>query len=374
MHDSKNIKIDEYLEQSILYGLVCEWEHAARSLDGHYRQAIRRPSFSLGDMKSKLGRWSGSKNEIRLSRDLVLNHSWDSVREVLLHEMAHQFACQVFGAWYEKSHGPTFRKACDILRADPKASGSYAPLDERILSETHDESDKILVRIKKLMALAQSRNKHEAEAAMIKAHQLIAKYNVDLLERKERRNYVSIFIGDPALRHFREEYHLAGLIQDYYFVEGIWVPAYVIAKGKMGRVLEISGTESNVRMADYVHAFVCHFTDSSWSKYNKGKKLGRYRKSDFAVGIIEGFRSKLEAQHEENGAPEQTHALVKIRDPLLAEYLHYRYPRLRSFRRNGSSQDDDIYNDGIQVGKKLVIAKGITDTGESGRYLEGPLN
>ena len=232
---------------------------------------------------------------------------------------------------------------------------------------------KILERVAKLLELARDpANRHEAEAAMIKAHQLVAKYNIDLLARNKRRNYVSFFIGIPALRHFREEYQLASLIQDFYFVEGIWVSAYVVAKCKMGRVLEISGTESNVRMADYVHAFVCRFIDSSWLKYNKDKKLGRYRKSDFAVGIIEGFRSKLETQHEKEEQSEQTYAIVKAKDPLLADYLRDRYPRLRSFRRNGSSQDDDIYNDGIRVGKKLVIARGITDSGESGKYLEGP--
>ena len=375
MYDPENMRLEEELGRNILRGLACEWENARCVLAVNYKKALRRPAFSLGNSKSKLGHWSGTRNEIRLSKDLVFNHSWDSVREVLLHEMAHQFACQVFGAWHETSHGPSFQKACGILRADPKASGSYPPLDERIASESHDGGDKILIRIKKLMALAQSQNKHEAEAAMIKAHQLVAKYNVDLLARNEKRHYVSIFIGPPALRHFREEYHLASLIQDFWFVEGIWVSAYVVAKGKMGRVLEISGTAENVRMADYVHAFVCHFIDSMWMKYDSKKKLGRYRKSDFAVGIIEGFRSKLESEHAgESDQPDQTYALVKAGDALLAEYIHYRYPRLRSFRRNGSSQDDDVYNAGIRVGKKLVIAKGITDSGESGRYLEGASN
>ena len=113
-----------------------------------------------------------------------------------------------------------------------------------------------MLRIKKLMALAQSQNQHEAEAAMAKAHQLIGKYNVDLLTHEENRDFVSVFVGKPALRHFREEYALARLLTDFYFVFGIWMPAYVVDKGKMGSVLEISGTVQNTKIAHYVYDFV----------------------------------------------------------------------------------------------------------------------
>ncbi len=113
-----------------------------------------------------------------------------------------------------------------------------------------------MTRIKKLLALAESSNAHEAEAAMMKAHELIAKYNIDLINTNERREFMSIFLGKPALRHWREDYHLAGLIQDFYFVQGIWVPAYVVDKEKMGRVLELSGTARNLKIAEYVLEFV----------------------------------------------------------------------------------------------------------------------
>ncbi len=66
-------------------------------------------------------------------------------------------------------------------------------------------------------------------------------------------------------------------------------------KGKMGRVLEISGVVQNLKIAEYVHDFIGQFIDAQWRKYNQGKRLNRYRKTDFAVGIIEGFRDKLES-------------------------------------------------------------------------------
>ena len=113
------------------------------------------------------------------------------------------------------------------------------------------------------MSLAKSTNRHEAEAAMTKAHDLMRKYNIDLLNKSSHRNFVSMFIGSPALRHHREEYHLANLLQKYYFVQGLWVSSYVLAKEKMGRVFEISGVPENVKIASYVYDFVKHTIDST---------------------------------------------------------------------------------------------------------------
>jgi len=361
MASQKRVSIQEELERRILHGLAWEWKTAHWVLSPSHKKPMRIPLFSLRDMTGRLGYWSCERREISLSRDLVLNHSWDAVCEVLLHEMAHQFAEEVLGAHGEPPHGPTFLKACDLLRANPRASGKYRPLHERIAHELPSQEDKIMLRVKKLMALAESKNQHEAELAMAKAHELIGKHNLDLMARKEKRDFVSFFVGKPALRRFREDYHLAGLLQDFYFIYGLWVPAYVLDKGKMGRVLEISGTLHNTRIACYVHDFVQHFISSQWREYNQDKGLNRYRKTDFAVGIIEGFRSKLEGKDDGENRAVHERGLIKLQDPLLLEYAAHRYPHTASFRRGVSSQDDNILGDGMMVGKKMVISQGITE-------------
>jgi hypothetical protein len=218
------------------------------------------------------------------------------------------------------------------------------------------------LRIKKLMSLAESGNRHEAEAAMAKAHDLMKKYNLQLLAQSRAPDYISIFVGAPALRHFRESYYIANLLQDYYFVEGLWVSAYVLAKGKMGRVLEISGTRRNIKIASYVYDFVNRYIDSQWEAYKNGRKLNRHRKSDFAVGLVEGFSNKLARhQHDQKtGTSTNTRALAKLNDPLLGEYMAHRYPHTRSFSRRTVNHDTGILEDGFKAGEKMVISKGIT--------------
>ncbi len=354
-------RIREELERRILHGIACEWEETLWILDSPYKDLIRKPLFSLRDMQRKWGYWSRERREISLARNLVLNHPWDAVREVLLHEMAHQFAEEVLGADNESPHGPNFHRACYLLRANPEASGNHRPLYERISHKLLGSEDKIMLRVKKLMALAESQNKHEADAAMAKAHELIAKYHLDLMVRDENRDFVSVFLGKPALRHFREEYALAALLTDFYFVYGIWLSAYVVDKGKMGTVLEISGTTRNIKLAYYVYDFVQQSIDSQWDEYNKDKGLNRYRKTDFAMGIIGGFRSKLKSQTERKRKVRNKRALIKVEDPLLQQYVEYRYPYTRSFQRGISNQDDTVLRDGTELGKKLVLSKGITE-------------
>ncbi len=360
--------ISEKLERRIVHGLYCEWKTALYMLKPEFRTRMKIPLFSLSDMKKRLGYWSTQKREISLSRSFVLNHPWDSVRDVLLHEMAHQFASEVLNAHGEPAHGSKFKEACHLLRANPKASGNYKTIRDEISEGSSDAEDRILLRIQKLMALAESPNDHEADAAMAKSRELITKYNIDLLQTNQQRDYKTFFIGTPSLRHFREEYHLADLLVTFYFVRGIWVSAYVIGKGKMGKVLEISGTPKNLKIAEYVYEFVKHFISSRWKEYNTGKGYNRYRKTDFAVGIISGFRQKLEHQ-DSDGKISKRFSLVNVNDPSLQSYFDYRYPHTQRLTRRSSIPHDEIMKDGMALGRKMVISKGIAEPSSDRTFL-----
>ncbi|MEW6441022.1 MAG: DUF2786 domain-containing protein, partial [bacterium] len=360
-------------ERRLLRGLAFEWEAALWVLRLPHRQAMRRPLFSLGDMKKRWGVWDRERREISISRDLVHGHSWDSVREVLHHEMAHQLADEVLGSDGQPAHGPAFQQACRLLRANPRASASWQPLDERILRQGTSGPAKRLVRVKKLLALAESPDRHEAEAAMAKAHELMARYNLDLVEQRLPRDFVTAFAGKPRIRHPAEDYHLANLLQEFYFVRCMWVPAYVLDRDRSGRVLEISGTPQNVRLAGYVFDFVRGFVECQWSAYNRERKLHRARRTDFAIGILRGFRSRLIAQQQERAAAGtgKGAALIVLKDPLLEEHMAYMYPRVTTVRRGPSRQDRRVLDAGFRAGQELVIHQGIEERGGArGRLLK----
>ena len=364
-----NVQFQADLERRLLLGLSREWETALWLLDDTHRGLMKRPLFSLADMNSRWGCWDRSRNEIIISRKLALEYPWDSVREVLHHEMAHQLADRIKAGGNETAHGPAFQEACLLLRANPKASGSYLPLKDRYFQNRISGNDRILIRIRKLMALSQSGNKHEAESAMIKAHDLMTRYNVDLIRRDKSRDFVSVFVGQPALRHTRDVYHLANLLTDFYFVQGMWVSTWVASREKMGRVLEITGTPENIVTAEYVYYFVKNHINTQWSRYNKEKNLTRHRKTDFASGIIEGFRGRLESRPAAVSESRAAGQIVKIIDPRLASHVRYRYPHTRTYHSTVSSQDERVLEDGRKIGRKLVISRGITKNSKTGRPL-----
>jgi hypothetical protein len=357
------------LERRILHGLACEWQATVDALEPSLQRQLRMPLFRLGGMATRLGQYTSGRNEICLGRAFAMKHPWHAVLEVLRHEMAHQIADRVLSGRDEKPHGPAFREACRLLRIDPAASARYQPIDREREGDPAAVNDRILMRVQKLLALAESGNRHEAEAAMAKAHLLLMKYNIDRIRSHAPREYGSVFLGVPALRHFREAYHLAALIQDYYFVQGIWVSSYVLSKGKMGKVLEISGTRSNIDIAAYVYDYIHNYIDRHWRRYNRHRRLNRYRKTDFAIGVIEGFREKM-ADGKQRAASSEERSLVRIGDSGLALYMRFRYPFTRTFRRQAANQDDQVIGRGMDAGRRLVISRGITTSEKSGRMLE----
>ena len=356
----KSTAIQSSFENQVIRGLIAEWENACWLLPPSLRQSIRRPLFSIRAMPHRLGCWNPAKREIILSSELVSKHGWDDVKDVLLHEMAHQVAHEGLAGAKETGHGSSFKQVCRFLSANPRASGTYPTLHERLnQGDPLDYNDRMVIRIRKLMALAESSNPNEAHAAMRKAFDLIRRHNIDLISHGQDQCYTSIFLGRPRLRHFREAYHLAHLLQDFYFVQGVWSQAWVLEKGRMGRVLEISGSVQNVQIAEYVHASVRRYIDNTWADYCQDKKLNRYRKTDFAVGVIAGFRSTLQQASISTQQVNDAGLPMCVDDKALTRYLARRYPHLRSFSRKGPSHDAQVLSDGTQCGKKLVVSKGI---------------
>ncbi|BCS95945.1 hypothetical protein DSLASN_15770 [Desulfoluna limicola] len=359
MTENNTRPLSAELERRLLHGLHLEWESARDCNPDPRIRSLIPPLFALNEARGTLALWNSKRREISFSSHFLSHHPWDAVREVLLHEMAHQAASEIFHAKDEPPHGPSFRSACDILGANPKASGSYPNLRERLAMDTASSDDAITQRIHKLFALAQSSNPHESEAALSKARLLMEKYRVDTLDaRTPLDEYTTIFLGKPALRHHRESYALANLLTEHYFVRCIWAMACVLDKEKMGRVLEVSGARSHVLMAEYVYHFILNTIDRSWQEIERegGNKRGRYRKSDFAEGLVQGFSQKLRAEKEKR----DTSLLpVLVEDPVLEAYIGRRYPRVVTRTRRVRHADAHLISKGKEAGKRMTIRPGV---------------
>ena len=143
-------------ERALLNALVHSWNTLNGTL---FRGALRPPVLTLVDGR-RLGFWQRDTRTLALGRGLVADASWPVVVEVLKHEMAHQYVDEVLGITDETPHGPAFRQVCERIGADPRAAGRPAA----------DEEPAAIRKVRKLLALAQSANRNEAEAAARAAH------------------------------------------------------------------------------------------------------------------------------------------------------------------------------------------------------------
>jgi hypothetical protein len=347
------------LEGALLRALGRTWEEINQN---HFAGRMRRPVIALDQTSGRLGRWDGERRTLGLSRALVLDQSWATVREVLKHEIAHQFVDEVLGVRDQSAHGPAFASICQRFGIDGRASGLPA-LNEGSRTAT---GEPVLRRIARLLALAGSPNLHEAEAAMRQAQRLMLKYNIDAVTSAAIRGYGFRHLGAPLPRIDAARQILAGILGDHFFVEVIWVPSYDPRTGREGRVLEVCGSPANLEVAAWVHDFLLETGQRLWREHQQREGIrGDRDRRRFLLGVMMGFRTKL----EEATATSRQEGLIWQGDPELTTYLRQRYPRRSSGGRIGY-ETDTAYQKGHQAGQNIVLRRAVQTDGENrGRLL-----
>jgi len=362
--------MDIVTQRCVLWALAWEW----KSCSGYYlspeeHARLKLPVFTISTSLATWGQWTGALvGEIALSERLFTEYTWDDVTHVLRHEMAHQFVEQVHGAPDEPPHGPTFRAACARLGISARASAGAGPITASLAARSDQERPPVERRIRKLLALADSPNRHEAEAAAAKAYILAVKHNLALKSGETAAEYISLSLGETVTKRPLYLKRLTNVLQECYFVRAIWIRRPTLRGHQVGFALEVSGAIENVLTAQYVYALVIRAIDSQWRAYRKAggprKRHGRQGVSSFALGVIEGFEIRLARQTSVVAAEQgNTLALVKTEEPALCAYLKRRYPRISTrTHRHTSTGNPHAYKAGKEVGRELIVRRPIRAT------------
>ncbi len=327
----------------------------------HFRGRLRAPVFTLSQVGSHLGQWSPATRTMSIDATLVFDKPWSVVREVLKHEIAHQFVDEVMQIHDQTAHGPAFEDICRRFAIDPRATGVPSQ------PEGEEGGSPVLRRITRLLALAESPNVHEAEAAMNAAQRLMLKHNIDATVAAAKEGYAFLHVGVPRRRVEAHEHVLAGLLSGYFFVRVIWVPSYLPREGRSGRVLELCGTPSNLEVARYVHGFLLETGERLWREHKRSRAIaGDKERRRFLFGVMAGFRDKLKTNLIDN----RREGLIWVGDAGLDDFLDRRYPRRHSGGGIGTRMTE-AYHQGREAGRKIVLHKPVSTTQTRGRLL-GP--
>jgi hypothetical protein len=339
------------LEAAALAALAREFDHWNAVLFG---RALRRPVFELGDGETQLGSWTPERRRLRLARGLLAEHGWGAVVEVLKHEMAHQYVDEVLGRADEPPHGPSFERVCRERAIDARRCGEPAPAQAA--------SHPVLDRIAKLLALAESPNEHEAQAAMNAAQRIMLRHNIDVLAAKQPHGYGFRHLGRPTGRISEAERTVAQILSDHFFVDVLWVPVWRALEGRRGSVLEVCGRLENLDLAEYVHGFLGAVADALWREHKRRGGIRRDRdRQAYLAGVMSGFAQRLAEERERSAES----GLVWIGDSELAAYLKQRHPHTRTVWRR-STERSAAHGAGRRAGRDIVLRRGVGSSSAGG--------
>lgn len=350
-------QLDRGHTRLILKRLAWEW----RQLNATFlRGALSAPVFALMDNATLWGSWQPRGRLLSINEQLVREHPWQAVCEVLKHELAHQVVDEVFEVVGEAPHGPAFRRAAELLALTAKACPKVEtgdPLRELRGDGSSNWQDGRLRKVRRLLALAESTNVHEAEAALLKAQELLLRYNIDLGEQTGEQGYGVRWLGAVARRRSRAVRLVSGILAQHFFVEAIWVDSFDVERGVAGRVLEISGRVENVELAEHVFYEVQRAADELWHKHRREAGLaGNKERRRFIGGVLIGFEEQLGEQAARRRADR---ALVWRGDPLLQAFVRARHPRVSS--ESLSVRGGGSFAAGREAGRGLRLRAGLRE-------------
>jgi hypothetical protein len=327
---------------------------------------LEPPLFRLGFGGGRLGEWDPENRTITISVRHILEHSWESVLETLRHEMAHQYVHEVLCLRGAPPHGEAFERACQLLRCDPSSRAAPGRLGD--LASSPAERDRILQRIKELLALAGSPNEHEAASAMRMANKYLLKYNLDLSALDGPRHYETRCLGKCAPRIQEYEHALARLLEKHFFVQVLWLYTYDARSNRNGRILEILGRPENLEMAEYVHRYVMGLTEPLWQAHRRAHGPDSGTRLQYLAGLLRGLEDKLDEQRR---VLKEEQGLIWLGDAELTRFYRHLHPHTCRVGGGGVSRGAGYYS-GMRDGRGITIRRGVTGgAANRGRLLPG---
>lgn len=331
--------------------------------------SLQPPVFEISDSKKIYGCWLPATRTLRLSRHLIVNHSWSVTLQVLKHEMAHQLCSEWYRGARAHAHGEPFHQACERLGVLPEFRRAGTILPEHVeeiaaFSKLSEQGRKCLARIEKLLALGRSANEHEAALAMEKANELIEKYHLQGLSQGLKPHHAYVVIDRKQKRVAGYQRHICSILQEFFLVRVVLSQRFDPAEGDSFKTIELFGTPENTAIAEYCYHFLENRLALLWTQNGKTFN-GRTRteKNSYYLGLLRGFSLKLRAQKQARAGQEMAPAagaLITAEEHRLAAFVGLRYPRLRRSSSRGAKVYGGTYQAGVEMGKTITLSDGLT--------------
>lgn len=306
--------------------------------------------------QSRLGYFDSRTYELGLSKKLMYTAKDEVIKNILRHELAHFMCYLVYGP--QVLHGEEFHEMCRRCGWGVEVYAAYANIEAENskVSSENDKTEKLLGKLKKLLALASSDNAHERELATLKANQLLLEHNLDLTKESAKDETVYV---KRVLQSSRKSVKHAAI---YEILKTFFVSP-VFNHGRGVFYLEVIGDKTSVELADYVASFLNHELEVMWKETQKEQRhlKGLAAKNSFFNGVARGYVEKIKKQKTTLASGYDLVAIEKN----LQRNLHMVYPRIGHASLSGGHHHADAHDSGVKKGSNLSIKPGLSSGGAS---------
>lgn len=217
--------------------------------------------------------------------------------------------------------------------------------------------EKLIEKIKKLLALSKSSNENEAKIAMLKAQELLAKHKLSIKEIKDYKiadDSIREKISSISFRQGKWKAKLGGLISENF-------GCYQYFKTNKSQTIAFFGREEDIIVCNIVLEYAVDSILSTVKRlryqYFREGYSTKGLENDYALGFIDGLKNMFEEQKRKN----QEWGLVLVKDAEVVEaYSNIKFKG--SINTNTSFKGyTEAYEKGKEDGEKFSISNKITE-------------
>ncbi len=289
--------------------------------------------------------------------------------------MAHQYVSEFYDN--ADSHGKYFKTACKKLGVHPAFSAGGRDYHKRLQEfkgELPADARKMLRKIEKLMALGQSSNESEAQAASRKANYLLNKYNLQRIHTGDDNpdiRYLTICHKKKRIESIQRA--LLSILKSYYYVNCLTSSTYHAHDDTVYKCIVLVGKKEALKVAEYTYHFLIDAGQTLWQNFKKQNNGKRGDKVSFDMGFIAGIEHnhKMMFEHSDIKINSDLSLPVKTVRSLMEQNqrknqieISRLFPRLRTIRYGRYQASSGAFKEGFKNGKKILINKGMTRRGK----------
>lgn len=223
---------------------------------------------------------------------------------------------------------------------------------------------KIIDKVKNLLALASNNpSENEAKAAMLKAQELMLKYNINLTEEEQNdrdSNLVvtKVFVFKKKLKLQQHHLNIASLIAKNFRTKTYYsnVGTYFV------------GFEEDATTCVMLMDFLVEFIESTFpiflkqdkknnplKYYGEGQSFSKYIKRSWIAGFVNGLNKAFEDRLED-----KTYEIMVVTPTAVEKAYNELELRTVSRKRRSEAKDRSAYTEGFEKGKSCMDAREIS--------------